>query len=74
MTVNEFVKTELETINDYIKLIQSELSYVEEYGYVGMYGNSEELKEHLENMLHCLKTCHELADKATDIIKEQFDY
>ena len=43
MTVNEFVKTELETINDYIKLIQGELSYVEEYGYQDLYDSENNI-------------------------------
>jgi len=74
MTVNDFVKSEVEMINNYIKLIQGELDFIKEYGYVGMYGNSEELKRHLEEMLSGLKTCYEHADKATDIVYDQFSY
>lgn len=74
MTVNKFVKTELDMIKDYIKLIQGELAFIEEYGYVGMYGNSEGLKNHLEEILIKLKTCCQHADKATDIVCDQFYY
>ena len=72
--IKEEFKGELEIIESYIDNLYGFLEYVKDYGHVGHYDKTSDLKGRLEYIIEELQNIDITADEIVEIIKDQFQY